>query len=599
MVDTKKIRLADFVINYLISKGIESLFTVTGGGAMFLNDACAANKKIKTICNHHEQACAMAAVGYSKYKNDFAAAILTTGCGATNAITGLLDAWQDNNPVVFISGQVKRKETSFNAKTKLRQFGVQEANIIEIVKSITKYSVMVNDPYEIEMILDKAFFEAKSGRPGPVWIDIPLDIQGSIIDLSKLKKSSINRKNDYFVKSKDIENLKHLLKKAQRPILIAGNGIRLGNSIELFKEFIYSNKIPYVTSYLSVDILPNDNPYFIGRLGIKGDRAGNFALQNSDLVISVGCHLSVALTGFEYNLFAREAKLVVVDIDRDEHKKNTVKIDKFIHADAHSFFNNFKTKFNFSKWCKKCLAWKSMWPVFENSYFKKNGLINKYAFIFYMQKYLKNDSVVISDAGSSYYVTSQAFSPIKKQRYVTSGAQADMGFSLPAAIGVSIAHKKEFVVAITGDGSLQMNIQELQTLVHYKLPVKLVVWNNNGYLSIRTTQKKFFNGREIGTDPSSGVSFPNTQKIAKAYGIKYFKSLSIKTLENVLNNAFNYKGPVIIEIFNPFMQEIIPTASSAKNTDGTMVSKPLEDMYPFLDRDLFYKEMIIKPVDEK
>ena len=192
MVDTKKIRLADFVINYLISKGIESLFTVTGGGAMFLNDACAANKKIKTICNHHEQACAMAAVGYSKYKNDFAAAILTTGCGATNAITGLLDAWQDNNPVVFISGQVKRKETSFNAKTKLRQFGVQEANIIEIVKSITKYSVMVNDPYEIEMILDKAFFEAKSGRPGPVWIDIPLDIQGSIIDLSKLKKSSIN-----------------------------------------------------------------------------------------------------------------------------------------------------------------------------------------------------------------------------------------------------------------------------------------------------------------------------------------------------------------------------------------------------------------------
>ena len=594
----QKLRVADVVIKYLENLGIETVFTVTGGGAMFLNDACAGSKKIKTVCNHHEQACAMAAVGYSKMKNSFAALVLTSGCGSTNALTGLLDAWQDNNPVIFISGQVKRKETTHNAKVPLRQFGVQEANIIEIVKSITKYAVMVNKPEDILFCLEKASFEAKNGRPGPVWIDIPLDVQSSLVNYASLKQYKAPRKNLPTPSVSQINLLKKALSRAKRPIIIAGNGIRLGNAIKEFNDFLLKTNIPFVTSYLSVDLLPNNHKQYIGRLGIKGDRPGNFSLQNADLVISIGCHLSVALTGFEYNLFARDAKLFVVDIDRDEHKKNTVKINHFIHSDVKRFFVKFNGKYSFPEWLKICRKWKDIWPVCLPEYKIEKKLINKYAFIDIMQKELKKDSVVVSDAGSSYYVTSQAFKPIKNQRYITSGAQADMGFTLPAAIGVAFAQKSKMVVGITGDGSFQMNIQELQTLVHYEVPVKLVVWNNNGYLSIRTTQKKFFSGREIGTDKDSGVSFPSTKKIASAYNIPYFSAKNLNTLKRTLSRAFNAKGPVIIEIFCPPMQEIIPTASSLKLPDGRMVSKPLEDMYPFLSRDEFNNEMVIKPVKE-
>lgn len=592
-------RVADIIIDYIQKLRVDTVFTVTGGGAMFLNDACASNNKINTVCNHHEQACAMAAVGYSKMKNSHACAILTTGCGATNSLTGLLDAWQDNNPVFFISGQVKRKETSYNAKAKLRQFGVQEANIIDIVKPITKYAVMVNDPKDILYVLDIAKYNSIEGRMGPVWIDIPLDVQGANVDPMKLKRYSppVNNKINKVV---NFSQLEKSLAKSKRPIIIAGNGIRLGSAINEFKSFIQKYKIPFVTSYLSCDLVPYSNKLNIGRLGIKGDRAANFALQNSDLVISVGCRLSVALTGFEYDLFAREAKLFVVDIDTEEHKKNTVKINKLFKLDARDFFTSFKPniKYNYQSWNNICERWKKMWPVCCPSYFNEKNRINKYAFIETMHSCLMHDSVVVSDAGSSYYVTSQAFKPEKKQRYITSGAQADMGFTLPAAIGVYFAFKKEFIVGITGDGSLQMNIQELQTLIHYKIPLKLVVWNNNGYLSIRTTQKKFFSGREIGVDKNSGVSFPNLKKISKAYGIPYFSESRINNLEKKLLSAFKVKGPVIIEIFCPEMQEIIPTASSKKLSDGRMVSKPLEDMYPFLDEDVFLKEMIIKPLNE-
>ena len=593
-----KVRVADIVIAHLETLGIDTIFTVTGGGAMFLNDACAGSKKIKSVCNHHEQACAMAAVGYSKIKSSYAATVLTTGCGATNALTGLLDAWQDNNPVIFISGQVKKGETTYNAKVPLRQFGVQEANIIEIVKSITKYSVMVNKPEDILFILQKASFEAKNGRPGPVWIDIPLDVQGALVSYSNLKRFKIPNKSQPSPTISQINVLKKALGRSKRPIVIAGNGIRIGDSIKEFNSFLKDTNIPYVTSYLAIDLLPNTHKQYIGRIGIKGDRAGNFSLQNADLVISIGCHLSVALTGFEYDLFARDAKLFVVDIDRNEHKKNTVKIDHFIHSDGKNFFKQFSGNYNFPVWQKACARWKNLWPVCLPAYKKTKNLINKYAFIDIMQKELKRDSVVVSDAGSAYYVTSQSFQPVKDQRYVTSGAQADMGFTLPAAIGASFANKGKMIVGITGDGSLQMNIQELQTLVHYNIPVKLVVWNNNGYLSIRTTQKKFFSGREIGTDKKSGVSFPQTKKIASAYAIPYFSSTNTKTLQKTLFKAFNTKGPVIIEIFCPQMQEIIPTASSLKLSNGKMVSKPLEDMYPFLSREDFFAEMINKPIKE-
>ena len=590
-----KQRVADIVASFLVEKGIKDIFTLTGGGAMFLNDGIASNDNINVICNHHEQACAMGAVAYAKYKNGLSTAMLTTGCGATNAITGLLDAWQDNTPVIFISGQIKRKETSRNAQTSLRQFGVQEADIISIVESLTKYSVMVNEPREILYHLEKAAHLAMAGRPGPVWIDIPLDVQGFSIDVDELECFTPEVEDTQEIEG--IEQFIEMYEQAERPIILAGNGVRLSSSVDKLREFASKNNIPCVVSYLAADYFEQDNPNYVGRLGIKGDRAGNFAVQNSDLIISLGSRLSVCLTGFEYELFARDSKLVVIDIDEDEHKKDTVSIDQFIHADVGGFLSNIESKVTpkaLGYWQEKCVYWKNKWPVYQEGY--DTNTVNMYEFTKTLSELASEDAIVVSDAGSSYYVTSQSFTlNSNRQRYITSGAQADMGFTLPAAIGACIAANKP-VVGITGDGSFQLNIQELQTIKHYNLPVKLIVWNNNGYLSIRATQDKFFDGRRIGTDSESGVSFPEVEKIANAYELPYVKINNVGELKGKLSGVLLASGPVICEVICPENQEIIPTVSAVRNKDGSMTSKPIEDMYPFLDRDEFLSEMIIKPI---
>jgi len=600
-----KVRVADYIANFLYETlGINDVFLVTGGGAMFLNDGIAKHSKLNGILNHHEQASAMAGVGYAKYNNSYAAVMTTSGCGATNAITGLLDAWQDNTPVIFISGQVKKKETVYNSELALRQRGVQEADIISIVKSISKYSVMVNDPASIAYHMEKAAFLAKAGRPGPVWIDIPQDVQGAIIEINEVahfKPSEIEAKHKKCADAEEISSVLADLKESTRPMIIAGNGIRLGDAIHEFKGFIEKLKIPVATSYLGLDLLPNDDPLFVGRLGIKGDRAGNFAIQNSDLVIVLGSRLAVALTGFEYELFAREAKIIVVDIDSVEHQKQTVRVDQLINTDVKQFLEQMNAEpiavVERSPWISKCQHWKEKWPVALEEYEKKDEKINKYTFIKFLGRYTKADTVVVADAGSAYYVTAQSLKIKDNQRYITSGAEADMGFTIPAAIGASIAKEGE-VVAITGDGSFQMNIQELQTIVHYKLPIKIFVWNNNGYLSIRTTQNKFFEGRLLGTEASSGISFPELYKIANAYGLKYFSAQSLEELDDALALTMAASESVICEIFCPEYQEIIPTVSSAKRADGSMVSKPNEDMYPFLEREEFLNEMCVNPVSE-
>ncbi|MEM2900287.1 MAG: thiamine pyrophosphate-binding protein, partial [Thermoplasmata archaeon] len=410
-------RVADYIAEYIYRIGVTEVFMVAGGGMMYLTDGIAMHPHLKAICNHHEQASAMAAVSYAKYNGNFGVAYVTTGCGGTNAITGVLNGWQDNVPCMFISGQCKRKETIANSGLKLRQFGVQEADIVPIVSSITKYAKMVDDPQKIAYYLDKAVFIAKSGRPGPVWIDVPLDVQGAIVDYETLPRLTEEEKKaliDFREEPTDseIEEIIELLRNAKRPIIIAGQGIRLAKAIPEFKEFIEKNNIPYVASRLGIDLLPSSHRLFIGRIGNKGDRAGNFAVQNADLVLSIGSRLSVSSTGHDYKNFAREAKIVVVDIDKEEHKKNTVRIDKFVNADCKQFLMKMNKKDGidgdaYTFWVKKCEAWKNKYPVCQKEYGKEKKGINLYYFIARLSNLLKKDAVVVSDAGSAFYVCSQ------------------------------------------------------------------------------------------------------------------------------------------------------------------------------------------------
>lgn len=601
-------RVADYLAEQVYREGVREVFLVSGGGMMFLSDGIACHPRLKYICNHHEQASAMAAVGYAKYTGGLGVAYVTTGCGGTNAMTGLLDAWQDSVPCLFISGQSKRKETVRNSGLALRQKGVQEADIISVVRPLTKYAEMVNDPPAIRYHLEKALHIARSGRPGPVWLDIPMDVQGAEISPAALKPFIIPAKALAARRpaAADLAYFWSALNKAERPVIVMGQGVRISGRLREFRRFIEKLSIPVVSSRLGIDSLPSGHPLYIGRIGNKGDRAGNFAVQNADLVISLGSRLSVSSTGHEYDKFAREARLLVVDIDPVEHSKATVKIDRFIYSDLKEFLPKISAgkgasrdrKAVFTPWARKCAEWRKLWPVCLPAYANERCGINMYYFVETLSRMLKKDSVVVSDAGSAFYVVSQGLRVNGAQRYVTSGGQADMGFSLPASIGVSAARGHGEVLGVTGDGSFQMNIQELQTLVHNRLPVKLFVWNNDGYLSIRATQNNFCDNRLIGTDSTSGVSFPSVEKIAKAYGIKYLKASTPGGLPSAIAKAMAHSGPVLCEVMCPRDQEVVPCSASARLPDGRMVSKPLEDMYPFLDRAEFHKQMIVKPVED-
>ena len=594
-------RVCDLIAEFLEKNDITDVFMVSGGGLMFLTDGLACNPNINVTCCHHEQAVAMSTVGYSKYKK-MACGYVTTGCGGTNAVTGVLNAWQDSTACIFISGQVKLKETIRGRNLSIRQLGVQEADIIKIIESITKYSVMITNPEDTLYHLEKAICLAKTGRPGPVWIDVPMDIQSAEIDKTKLKhfNASELEENKTKITEDELNSIITDLNNAKRPIIIAGQGIRLSESIDKFNEFVHKHNIPFVCSRMGTDVLPTEDKLNIGRIGNKGMRSANFAVQNADYVLSLGSRLSVSSTGQEYEYFVRDGKLTVVDIDQEEHEKNTVKIDELIIADLADLFEKLSLdeSLDYNEWAKICYKWKEKYPVCLDEYYDDSEGINLYVFIEELSKYLKDECTIIGDAGSAVYVPPQGLkTKNKKQRYITSGAQAEMGFTLPASVGVAIASNKD-VYAITGDGSLQMNLQELQTLVHYNLPVKLFVWNNDGYLSIRATQNKFFNGRFIGTDKNSGVSFPDLEKISSAYGIKYEKISKINEFEKVMSEINNYDGPVLIEVMCIPNQLIIPTVSSKKLEDGTLVSSPIEDMFPFLPRDEFKENMINEPLNQ-
>ncbi|MBU0618604.1 thiamine pyrophosphate-binding protein [Patescibacteria group bacterium] len=600
----KKIRVADFVSRFISDFGVKHVCLLTGGGMMHLSDGLALNKKIKPVCFHHEQGAAMALEAYARTTGHLGVGYFTTGPGAINALTGTAGAYLDSTPCLYISAQAKCREATYALGIPgLRQCGVQEFNIMPMAKTVTKYAAFINDPNEIRFQLEKAVYIAKSGRPGPVWLDIPLDVQGAYIDPKKLRRF-IPPKEKQEINSITMKKFISAFKSASRPVILAGYGVRISGAIKSLDKLAKKYQIPIVTTLLSVDIIEENHPEYVGRIGIKGTRAGNLAIQNSDLLIVIGSSLPVAEIGFEYHLFAREAKIIVVDIETCSHKKKTIKIDQLIKADADNFIKKTLSllknkKIGFDKnWLKTCIQWKKKYPVCLPKYKKTKKYINYYYFVDRLSQQLKASDIMVTDAGSALYVGFQAVKIKKGMRYITSGGFGTMGYSLPAGIGVSLATGNKRVICINGDGSFQQNIQELQTVVHYKLPIKIFVINNDGYLSIRFTQKKFF-GRLIGESPSSGVSFPDTAKIARAYGIKYFRAAENSQLNKALSKTLNYPGPVICEIVTPKNQLIIPSVASVKRKDGTMISKPLEDMFPFLPRKEFLKNMFVKPVEEK
>lgn len=598
-------RVSDYIAGFISDRlGLKDVFMLSGAGSMHLTDGVACNPKLRAICVHHEQAASMALEAYARTNENFAVGYFSTGPAALNALTGLGGAWQDSVPCLFISGQVKRSTCSHTADVPgLRQFGVQELDIIPIVSSLCKYSAHVIQPEMIRYELEKAVHIAKSGRPGPVWLDIPMDVQSAMIDADNLPGYTV-RQSSPAAASEEISFLAERVRNAKRPVIIAGRGVRLAGAQGLLKELATEFDIPVVTPYLGIDNLRHDLDIYIGKTGVKGDRAANFAMQNSDLILAIGTSLHISVVGYEYEQFARAAKIVVVDIDLTSHLKKTIRIDRKIESDAKFALGALiaslrKSGFRSSSqdWLKRCVAWKTKYPVCLPEYEHTKDAINVYSFMQRLSMLAGEGDAFIGDAGSAIYAVSQGVQLTHEgQRYIPSSAMATMGYSVPAAIGVSAALGDKRVLAITGDGSLQQNLQELQTILHYGFPVKLFVWNNDGYLSIRASQKNYFSERYIGEGPKSGVSIPDTLKICAAYGIPSARVDDLSKLDDAIRTALEHPGPYVLEVITPPAQPIIPTVSSRVNEDGSMSSRPLEDMAPFLDREEYRANLLVDEI---
>lgn len=597
-------KLSDYVVSFLKNKGVKHVFMITGGGSMHFNDSFGKESSIQYICNHHEQASAIAAECYARLTNTPGVCQVTTGPGGTNTLTGLIGAWLDSIPVIFISGQVKC-ETSLYKYPGPRQIGIQEINIIDIVKSVTKYAEPVLNPNDIRYHLEKAWYLAKSGRPGPVWLDVPLDVQSALINEKNLKgfdQSEEEKKTDINLLKKQVKDVIKLIKKAKRPIIIAGFGLRLSNSLDLFYQFIKKLNIPVLTSINALDVIWEDHRLYAGRFGLYGSRGGNFTIQNSDLMIVFGCRLMLWETGYETKLFASHAKKIIVDIDEKELQKPTIHSDIAVNFDVKLFMQEvlkqigYQNLSSFSWWIDKCKAWQKKYPNVLPKYEKEKNYVNSYYFTEVLSGLLNNNDVIVTGNGTAFTGSVQAMKIKKGQRICINIGCAAMGYDLPAAIGAYFATKKKRIILITGDGSIQMNIQELQTIVYHKIPVKIFILNNQGYLAIRITQKNFF-GKMYGTDKNNGVSFPDMQKIAKAYGIPAIRIKNQKNLDKKIKEVLKSKGPIICEIMMDPNQTLIPKLTTRLSKDGKLVSTPLEDMYPFLPRKEFLENMFIKSID--
>ena len=595
----KTVKLADYVFDYIKKLGVKDVFMLSGGGCMHLCDSLG-RSGINYVCCLHEQGAAIAALAYSQYKNDFGVALVTTGPGSTNALTGVAGAWAESAPLMIISGQVKTADIS--GKSGVRMLGFQEAPVVDIVKPVTKYSVTVIDPLKIKYHLDKAVYTAKSGRPGPVWIDIPLDVQAAKINPAKLKGFKPEKEPARSLKKEALKVLS-MIEKSQRPVIMAGYGIRLSGAVNDFLKLLKMLGIPVLTTWKGADLLTDENTYFFGRPGTAGQRGANFILQNSDLFISLGARLDFGQIGYEHSTFAREAKKIIVDIDPAELKKFKFNVDMPVKADCGSLI---REMISLKPSPKKCGAWldycalvNNKYPVVLPEYKKKKKYVSTYALAEEISHSMKDGDIIVpGSSGMCGEIPMQVFKFKKGQRSLNSPGIGSMGFGVPSALGACVASGKKRVICTNGDGGFQLNIQELETIRRLNLPVKFFVLNNDGYASIKTTQRNYFGGFYVGSNSTSGVTLPDTIKIAKAYGFKTFYLDKTSSIKKEVKKILNSKGPVICEVMIDPMEAIAPKVSSAVGVDGKMFSKPLEDLYPFLPRPEFLKNMIIKPIKE-
>lgn len=612
-----KQRLADYVADFLVNHGVTDCFSVVGGGAMHLNDALGHKEGLHVTYNHHEQACAIAAEAYARLDNKIAAVCVTTGPGGTNALTGVLGGWLDSIPMFIISGQVRYDTTAryamqFTDGMPLRAMGDQEYDIVKSVEPMTKYAVMIEDPKQIRYALEKGWHLATTGRPGPVWIDIPVNYQGSYIETDHLEGYDPTEDDAKLPPGVDDEVVSAVLekiRKAKRPVFHAGYGIRLSGGYEAFRSAAEKLNIPIVTYWNAVDLIEDENPLYCGRAGNMGDRPGNWAIQNADLILAVGTRISIRQVGYNWKTWARAAEVIMVDIDQAEMKKPTLHVEMPVWADAKDFLQKLDKAAEASapvyrgeEWLETCQRWKQEYPAVVPGQWEENGeTANVYAFVRHLSSQLPENSLTAVSNGACCVVGNQAYVIKKGSRMANNSAVASMGYGLPAAIGTCIGGGCRNTICLEGDGSIMMNLQELQTVLTNQLPIKLFLINNNGYHSIRITQSNLFREHcKIGIGPESNdLSFPEFKKIAEAFGFPYYSAHSNAEMKRVVDEVLKQEGPVFCEIFTDTEQVWEPKSSTKRLPDGTLVSPPLEDLAPFLPREELRKNMFIPLMDEK
>ena len=602
-----EMRLADYLIQRVADLGVKHIFTVPGGGAMHLDDALGCSNELTFVCNLHEQASAIAAEAYARVTNGLGVALVTTGPGGTNALTGVAGAWLESTPCLIISGQVKRADMMGDSG--VRQLGSQEVDVVSLASPITKYAVTVMDPGTIRYHFEKAVYLATTGRPGPVWLDIPLDVQAANVEPSSLQGFDASEVPGAEL---DGDRLAHevaetiaLLNDAERPVMLIGNGVRLAGAQELLLEAVDLLGIPVLTTWMGADLLWEDHPLFFGKPGTVASRGANFTLQNADLLLSVGARLDFAVTGYAQDQCARAARKVVVDVDVAEIRKLSMYVDVPVCADAKDFLGGLLrrredlTSKDRADWMARCTTWKVSYPVVLPEYWEQTDRVNTYVFASVLAEELAEDDLIIPGSSGvgidTFWLT---FTVKRGQRLFSTGGLGAMGFGLPASIGGCLASGGKRTVSVDGDGGFQLNIQELATLERLGLPVKIFILNNQGYASIRSMQRNHFDGRLMGCDATSGLGLPSLAAVGAAYGLSVSRISEHAQLRNGIRDVLGHPGPVLCEVLVAPDQPVGPRVSSSVRADGSMFSRPLEDLWPFLEREELQANMLIPMIED-